>query len=76
MIHDTPVYDQQHNPHERGRAAAGKSLAARVSPSLFDDGQMMRPVVASGGNLRDLFSLVSDAGERARLARLSLDIFI
>jgi hypothetical protein len=46
MIHDTPVYDQQHNPHERGRAAAGKTLVAIVSPSLFDDGQMMRLVVA------------------------------
>jgi hypothetical protein len=67
MIHDTPVYDRQHNPHEKGRAAVQKVLEARVSPSLFDDGQMMRLIVASGGNLRDLFFLVSEAGERARL---------
>jgi hypothetical protein len=67
MIHDTPVYDQQHNPHEKGRAAVQKVLEARASPSLFDHGQMMRLIVASGGNLRDLFSLVSEAGERARL---------
>jgi hypothetical protein len=67
MIHDTPVYDRQHNPHERGRAAVQKVLEARVSSSLFEDGQMMRLIVASGGNLRDLFSLVSEAGDRARL---------
>ncbi len=67
MIHDTPVYNQQHKAHEIGRAAIRDVLEARASPSLFDEGQMMRLIVASGGNLRDLFSLVSEAGERARL---------
>jgi hypothetical protein len=66
-IHDTPVYDQQHNPHESGRAAVQTVLEARVSPSLFAPGQMTRLIVASGGNLRDLFELVLDAGEGARL---------
>jgi hypothetical protein len=66
-IHDTPVYDQQHDPHERGRAAIQTVLEARVSPSLFAPEQMTRLIVASGGNLRDLFELVLDAGEGARL---------
>jgi len=67
MIHDTPVYDQKHGAHENGRAAVQAVLEARVSPSLFAEGQMTRLIVASGGNLRDLFALVLDAGEGASL---------
>jgi len=66
MIHDTPVYDKKHVPHEKGQAAVQAVLEARVLPSLFADGQMTRLIVASGGNLRDLFALVLDAGEGAR----------
>ena len=66
MIHDTPVYDRKHGSHENGRAAVQAVLEARVSPSLFAEGQMTRLIVASGGNLRDLFALVLDAGEGAR----------
>jgi hypothetical protein len=68
MIHDTPVYDRKHSPHERGREAVQAVLEARVSPALFAEGQMARLIVASGGNLRDLFAMVLDAGEGA-LAR-------
>ncbi len=67
MIHDTPVYDQKHVAHPNGRAAVQAVLEARVSPTLFAEGQMTRLIVASGGNLRDLFALVLDAGEGARL---------
>src|ERR1035437_6164975 len=66
MIHDTPVYDRKHGPHENGRAAVQTVLEARVSSTLFAEGQMTRLIVASGGNLRDLFALVLDAGEGAR----------
>jgi hypothetical protein len=66
MIYDTPVYDQKHLPHTAGRAAVQSILEARVTPGLFADGQMTRLIVASGGNLRDLFALVLDAGEGAR----------
>jgi hypothetical protein len=65
MIHDTPVYDRTHAPHEAGRAAVRDVLEARVSPALFAEGQMTRLIVASGGNLRDLFAMVLDAGEGA-----------
>jgi len=66
MIHDTPVYDRKHGPHENGRAAVQTVLEARVSSTLFAEGQMTRLIVASGGNLRDLFALVLDAGEGSR----------
>ena len=65
MIPDTPVYDHSHAPHEEGRAAVQAVLEARVSPALFAEGQMMRLIVASGGNLRDLFLMVEDAGVAA-----------
>ena len=65
-IHDTPVYDRQHNPHENGRAAVQAVLEARVSPTLFAPGQMTRLIVASGGNLRDFFAFVLEVGEGAR----------
>ncbi len=67
MIHDTPVYDRNHGIHEKGRAAVQAVIEARVSPSLFAEGQMTRLIVASGGNLRDLFTLVRDAGAGAVL---------
>ena len=63
MIHDTPVFDRNHESHKEGRSAVEEVLEARVSPGLFGDGQMTRLIVASGGNLRDLFELVLDAGE-------------
>jgi hypothetical protein len=66
-IHDTPVYDRHHGPLDSGRAAVQKVLEARVSPFLFAPEQMTRLIVASGGNLRNLFALVLDAGEGARL---------
>lgn len=66
VIPDTPVFDQQHQPHLAGRAAVAAVLTARVSPRLFDAGQMERLIVASGGNLRDLFSMVRQAALTAR----------
>ena len=65
LIHDTPVFDQQHGAHEQGRRVVARVLEARVSPELFEDDLMARLIVASGGNLRDLFFLVQDAGESA-----------
>ena len=64
-IPDTPVFDENHEPHEQGRNALRAVLKARVSPELFDDGAMERLIVASGGNLRDLFSMVTQAADTA-----------
>ncbi len=65
LIHDTPVFDKRHEPHKPGRNAIRSVLDARMSSSLFAEDQMDRLIVASGGNIRDLFSLASDAGENA-----------
>ncbi len=66
-IFDTPVFDKQHQAHHPGRDAIRSVLQARMSPQLFEENQMTRLIVASGGNIRDLFSLALDAGEFALL---------
>jgi hypothetical protein len=66
-IPDTPVFRSDHTAHAEGREALRSVLEARVAPELFADGQMMRLIVASGGNLRDLFSLVTQAADNALL---------
>ena len=40
-------------------------LTARLEPGLFDKGQLERLVVASGGNLRDLFAMAGNAADEA-----------
>jgi hypothetical protein len=65
IIPDTPVYNQDHSPNEQGRAALAAVLSARMDPTLFEPEQMLRLIVASGGNIRDLFGLVNDAALNA-----------
>ena len=67
IIPDIPVYDQDHKVHREGRNAIQAVLTARVSPALFADGQMERLIVASGGNIRDLFTMVTYASNSARI---------
>ncbi len=67
VIPDTPVYQQDHGASEAGRNALTKVLAARMSLDLFEPEQMIRLIVASGGNLRDLFALVNYAADTALL---------
>lgn len=65
MLPDTPVFDPQHRPHAAGRQALHELLSKRVAPGLFADGQMKALIIASGGNLRDLFRLTLEAAESA-----------
>jgi len=67
VIPDTPVYHQDHSANETGRNALTKVLEARMSLDLFEPDQMVRLIVASGGNLRDLFALVNYAADTALL---------
>ena len=67
LIPDTPVYRQNGLGNVEGRAAVQAVLEARMDASLCEPGQMMRLIVASGGNLRDLFRLTTDAAENAQL---------
>lgn len=73
IIFDTPVYHQDHTPDENGRAAVEAVLNSRVDPKLFEENQLLRLVVASGGNLRDLFDMTTTAADYAAV-RNSLTI--
>ena len=65
IIFDTPVYHQDHTPDADGRAAVEAVLKSRVDPALFEANQLLRLVVASGGNLRDLFDMTTTAADYA-----------
>jgi hypothetical protein len=64
---DTPVFQPDHSPHVAGQDALRTVLDARLAYDLFEDDQMRRLIVASGGNLRDLFALVTQAADNALL---------
>jgi hypothetical protein len=65
VIPDTPVYNQDHSANAMGRDALEKVLEARMALDLFEPDQMTRLIVASGGNFRDLFTLVNYAADTA-----------
>jgi hypothetical protein len=67
MIHDTPVFDRNHAAHKDGRAAIRSVIQARMMQELFSEGQMTKLIVASGGNIRELFQLTLDAADNAVL---------
>jgi hypothetical protein len=67
ILPDTPIFQLDKLPNQMGRAALVKVLEARLKPDLFEPDQMMRLIVASGGNLRDLFALVNYAADTAAL---------
>lgn len=64
---DTMVFDQRHRPHQAGRRAMAAVLGARMKPGLFGADQMERLIEASGGNLRNLFAMTSNAADTALL---------
>jgi hypothetical protein len=68
-IYDTPVYTAEHQNHDAGRAALTALLDLRLKPELFAPVQQERLVVASGGNLRDLFLMTAEAADYAALRK-------
>jgi hypothetical protein len=66
-IQDTMVFDRVHKPHDGARQAIRAVLEARVDAKVFADGQIERLIIASGGNLRDLFAMTSLACDSALL---------
>lgn len=62
IVPDTPLFHPDHTPDNEGRAAVRNIVTARVNPILFEEGQLDRLIVASGGNLRALFRLITEAG--------------
>jgi hypothetical protein len=65
VIPDTPVFNPDHTPRMQGRAAVETALSARMDLGLFEPEQLQRLIVASGGNLRDLFGLINYAADGA-----------
>jgi hypothetical protein len=67
VLPDTPVYLPDHTANVKGRSALQQVLEARMDLDLFAPDQMERLIVASGGNLRDLFALINYAADSAVL---------
>ncbi len=69
VLTDTPVFDKKHAPSKAGRAALEAVLFARANPELFAGRAAELLIVASGGNLRELFAMTLEAADRAGLAK-------
>ncbi|MEL7359925.1 MAG: hypothetical protein AAFV85_08290 [Cyanobacteria bacterium J06634_6] len=67
VIPDTPMFDAAHQHNERGQGAIEKALSTRMDLGLFEPGCLPRLIVASGGNLRNLFDLVNYAADGATI---------
>ncbi|MGK7930519.1 MAG: hypothetical protein AB4041_03655 [Microcystaceae cyanobacterium] len=67
LIPDTTVFAKDHQPNLDGQNALRKVLEARVNLKLFAEDQVKRLIIASGGNIRDLFALVNYAADTALL---------
>ncbi len=65
VLPDIPVFQADKSPNQPGRDALVSILQVRMNLDLFAPDQMMRLIVASGGNLRDLFGLVKYAADTA-----------
>jgi len=65
LLHDSPVFDKEHKPHKQGRDVLRAVLERRMDISLIENGVLERLLVASGGNLRDLFTMILDATDLA-----------
>lgn len=65
VIPDAPVFQRDGQPHLAGRNALRAVLESRADLKLFGSGQIERLLVASGGNIRDLFALVLSARDYA-----------
>lgn len=61
------MFHPDHSPNLDGQQAVEEVLQARMDLVLFEPDQGRRLIVASGGNLRDLFALVNYAADSALL---------
>ena len=67
VVPDPAAFRRDKAPNPEGRKSLLDLLYARVAPELFAPGQAEALLVASGGNLRDMLSLVSRAADTAQL---------
>lgn len=69
VIPDIAVYQKDHQVDSVALAALTELVEKRVVPALFEAGAVRNCVLASGGNLRDLFILLRESMYAARSAR-------
>ena len=67
LLHDSPVFDQDHKPHKQGRDVLREVLKLRMDLELFEVGVLDKLLIASGGNLRDLFTMIIEAADAATM---------
>jgi hypothetical protein len=67
LIPDIAVYQKNHERDSAVIGALKSVISARANENLFAEGVVERLCAASGGNLRDLFSLITGAMLSARL---------
>jgi hypothetical protein len=67
VIPDIAVYQDNHQKDERAISALKAVVTARANESLFADDVLERFCIASGGNLRDLFLMITYGMLSARL---------
>ena len=65
IITETPVFDKSYKPYEVGRDAIRKILGKRLELSLIDPEVLERFITASGGDLRRLFTMVTESADLA-----------
>ncbi len=65
-IYDVPVYNPAKEPNEEAINYVEEILNSRVSRDLFEEDQARRLIIASGANLRELFTMVRQAAIEAR----------
>jgi hypothetical protein len=65
LLYDSPVFDKDHKPHKQGQDILRAVLERRMDTALFENGVLESLLIASGGNLRDLFNMVLDATDLA-----------
>lgn len=67
VIFDTPVFTKEREANKDGMEFAREVVHARANADLFGTYQLDRLIVASGANLRDLFSMITEAALDARV---------
>lgn len=67
LLPDIAVYQKDHTVDSAVVTALSSVVTARADESLFEPSVLRRCCLASGGNIRDLFTLVRDAMLSARL---------
>lgn len=65
VMTDIPVYDRDDKPHAQDREFLVEILNDRMALDLMDEGCLDKAIVASGGVIRTLFRILTEAATKA-----------